>query len=536
MRHFYKLTTAVLLTAISVCSYAQDPGSPISGIVDNGLTPIIQTPEGDSLIDMTRSGSFVGYDEYEWTRYIGQDSDMVSAVVLGKDGSIYVKDPVSRWKSGTWMKIEKDGDDYVARFPQVLYTEGGENYYMFPLFAQDDDEGTYAPKELDDNNYVSEVRFTYKNGVLRQEGDAFISLVMGDYTWMDSGDGNIVIEPMEDEPNTVSNALKAKAAKYILGYNKAGANVTDIVNVITDGNKVYLNDPQIMNDNMWIEGTINGDKAEFTSGQYLGVDSAEISHYSYFKGQSYTATTEEDEDGDTITRYNYVDLPSITLAFNAADSSFTATNGQGFTITKGSSGSHLNDVKFYLYKEVAAKPKTPYFTYVTPYDDEYGYGIFEFVLPTEDVNGKFIDPNKLYYCFYLDDDPNPVTFQTDEDNNQYTNLPQGDTITYIPFYFNNQWDLGLYGSNTHQMYYYFADYDRVGVQSIYTGGNAWTPSEIAWYVNPSSGIDGITDGSKPKSTKFFDLSGRIVPANTKGLIIKRETFDDGTVKVKKVIK
>lgn len=534
MRYLYKITATALLAVLCANSYAQDPGSPKSGIVDNGLTPITETPTGELYDDMSRSGSFVGYDEYAWGRYVGKDSDMVSQVVEASDGTLYVKDPVSRWKTGTWMKIEKDGDDYVARFPQVLYTEGGENYYMFPLFAQDDEDGTYAPIELDDSNYVSEVRFTYENGVLRQEDDAFISLVMKDYTWMDSGDGNIVISPMVETANTIPDEAKAKAEKYILGYNKTSdSKVTDIVNVAVDNNKVYLNDPQVMGDDMWITGTINGNKAEFPSHQYLGVSDGEISYYTYFKGVSYTRETVMNDYDEYVDKYTYTDMPSITLDFNAADSSFTAQAGQSFAITKGSTLTAMNDVSFYLYKEVAAKPKAPQITYNEPYDTEEGFGYFDVMIPTEDVNGKYINPNKLYYCFYLDDEKEPYTFQTSD--GEYTDLPQGDTITYIPYYFNNQWDLGLYDSNVHQVYYYFADYDRIGVQSVYTGGNAWTESDISWFKNPD-GINGIASESVPTATRYFDLSGRNVPAGTKGVIIKRERFADGTTRVKKVVK
>lgn len=246
-------------------------GSSKSGINGDGLSAIQSTPSGHLRTLLSRSADVVGYDFRNGSVYTMHDRNRIARLVEGNDGNVYLYNPVSQWESNSWLKLDKaNGDTLVARFPQVLYTEDGENYYAFPLFY-DAKADTYAPKELDADNYVAESRFVYKDGVLTQLDDALIGQVMGNYQWMDVGDSHLVVAPVDVAQNQLPDGLADKLSTYIISYDKGGSDpVSVVVKGVTDGGKVYLSNPLSKDNSQWIIGQLQGDKAVFATNQYLG--------------------------------------------------------------------------------------------------------------------------------------------------------------------------------------------------------------------------------------------------------------------------
>ena len=86
----------------------------------------------------------------------------------------------------------------------------------------------------------------------------------------------------------------------------------------------------------------------------------------------------------------------------------------------------------------------------------------------------------------------------------------------------------------HQLYYYVAEYDQVGVSTTYTGGGESHRSNIVWAENPENAIKGVTtNNGAVESVKYFDLSGRQISAPAQGLYLKEVTYADGTTKTVK---
>ncbi|MBR5395023.1 MAG: choice-of-anchor J domain-containing protein [Bacteroidaceae bacterium] len=144
-----------------------------------------------------------------------------------------------------------------------------------------------------------------------------------------------------------------------------------------------------------------------------------------------------------------------------------------------------------VIEDAAAVPATPAIVGIGNYDAEKGYGYLLADVPTTDVEGNELKESKLYYQFYseINGVVEPITFTTD----LYTKLEEDMSI--IPYTFTDSYDFDVYDiyKVVYMNYDFTTMYDRIGVKSIYTGGDETNESEIAW-----------TEIEKPENP---DLSG-----------------------------
>ncbi len=96
------------------------------------------------------------------------------------------------------------------------------------------------------------------------------------------------------------------------------------------------------------------------------------------------------------------------------------------------------------------------------YDDDYGYGGVQLSLTRASEDGNYLNPSKLYYNMYLDDEK--YTFYPDE----YPELT--DDLTDVPYSYSGT-DLVSYGDN-HIVYFYTTGFNILGImrkrRSFYT--------------------------------------------------------------------
>ena len=126
-----------------------------------------------------------------------------------------------------------------------------------------------------------------------------------------------------------------------------------------------------------------------------------------------------------------------------------------------------------------------------------------------------LNPQKLFYTIWIQgvDGVNPYVFSPD----LYWGF-DGDT-TELPWSQNySSWD------NAHSVYFYddaavFEGWAKVGVQSIYYGGDEVRKSAISWIETPFyTGIDNIANG-QTTSKAIYNISGQRIVAPAKGLNI-----------------
>jgi hypothetical protein len=139
-------------------------------------------------------------------------------------------------------------------------------------------------------------------------------------------------------------------------------------------------------------------------------------------------------------------------------------------------------------------------------------------MPNQDTEGNYINQENMYYNLYLDDTPvaNPEG-QTD--------IPY--TYTYGDFF--------QVSGTSHTFKYVNPISEKIGVQTFYKAGNVVNGSELIWYYVDPNGIQGADTDLQPVRTEYFDNMGRKVAPGTKGLLIKRTTYNDGSQKTVKTV-
>ncbi|MBR5170575.1 MAG: hypothetical protein IKW85_08400 [Muribaculaceae bacterium] len=493
--------------------------------------PIMDTPEG-TLYDNMYAQSFaygLGWGDI----YIQNVDGGIGKVVEGTDGNLYIYNPISQgyiWFSILpWIKAESAGDGkYVVKLPQLYILDYGDPYYAYCMHY-DEDEGMPVVEE------EGEIEFTWENGVLTQLGDKYIGLCDATADWFYMADQHIVYAPQTDESITLSGD-DMYIQSYTLTYLSDPTDLTKtketVVSVAIDGEDIYMGNLNNNNPDSFIKGTLVDGKATFPTRQYLGVDA-------YYNGHIYVLTGDAFVDTETygtpVFNYNL----NNEIVFNVDEDARNIVAEWPAAMVTNVGPTTLSIINDYVapalvaFDEVAAVPATPVFT-----DDDLtvnnasGWAVLHFTIPTVDVDGNKLNENKLFYNIYLDGEV--FTFDPED----YIGLSSA--MTDIPYKFedNINFDIYMSGNGRHTVYIYTTDFDKVGVQSIYTAGDEVNRSEVVYVDNPNlSGINEIANGAQVVGIRYFDLTGRELPtAPATGLYLQLATYSDGTTTATKVMK
>jgi hypothetical protein len=185
----------------------------------------------------------------------------------------------------------------------------------------------------------------------------------------------------------------------------------------------------------------------------------------------------------------------------------------------------------YAGSEVKGVPETPGF-YMLGGDESYGYFKFCFTLSKFSTEGSFLDTSKLYYKIYVDGEE--LTFDPED----YVKLSE--PMTEIPYSFTDGYDFTQVQGITIATIYTLG-WDTIGVQLFYKADDdTILESGILSYDRTTGEVTGVNNINVDKqavSENYYDLYGRKVTSDTKGLVIKVTNFADGSSKsVKQVIK
>ena len=247
----------------------------------------------------------------------------------------------------------------------------------------------------------------------------------------------------------------------------------------------------------------------------------------------------------------------MALKYNAEDKSFYGPDGILFVLGQQLRGGYSQSIPSQDMKPfygVAAKPKTPE---IRNFDIDTQFhqvqSSINYVVPVEDVDGNFINPDSLYYRFFIDGE------QLHFDNTKggyYQHFPDE---WEVPRRFtdsgkvNNRTD----NNNGTQTYHVLA-IDKelrpktISLQSIYRMNGTVTYSDICHYdtatkTTTTETVTGIAHVENGELTieNYFDLQGRRVESSIfnsqssiqrKGLVIRSQRMADGSVKNVKVIR
>lgn len=234
-----------------------------------------------------------------------------------------------------------------------------------------------------------------------------------------------------------------EAMPYVMTYDGGSTPV----NVAVDGNDVYFQGMSSYIPEAWVKGTKNGNTVTFPAMQYMGEYGSYGSSYFFY-------------NGETVFTYD-------------AEADTYSASGQVFGVLADRyyDGNYTNPV----IKPVVEKAATPANPEITALNNgNYGW-YFEFNVPLVDTNGEPLLASKLSYMIYTDIEGEiaPLTFTPD------THTKLTENMTEIPYGFTESYD--FYDTAIYLNELYSADWNNLGIQSIYRGGGEENATEIQWY-------------------------------------------------------
>lgn len=493
--------------------------------------PIMDAPEGVLYDNMYATSSAYGLG---WGDIYTQEVDGgIGKVVEGDDGNLYIYNPISQgyiWFSILpWIKAEPAGDGkYVVKLPQFYILDYGDPYYAYCMHY-DEDEGMPVVEE------EGEIEFTWQDGVLTQLGDKYIGLCDATADWFYMADQHIVYAPQNDEPLVFSfddYYIEGYTMTYLSDPTDLTKTKERILDVIIDGEDIYMGN---LNDNNWdsfVKGTLRDGKAIFPTRQYLGVDP-------YYNGHVYLLTADAFIDSETysstVFNYNLNDQ----IVFNVDEDAHSLVAEWPASMVTNIGPNTLQIINDYVapglvaFDEMPATPATPVLTQDDlMVNNAAGWAVIHFTIPVVDVEGYRINDNKLYYNILLDGEV--FTFEPE------AYIGFSSAMTDIPYKFEDNINFDIYMGNDgrHTVYIYNTNFNTIGVQSFYTGGGEVNYSEVATVENDfHTGISELDGTARVIDTRYYDLTGRQLPAEpASGIYLQRTTRSDGTTATIKVVK
>lgn len=306
------------------------------------------------------------------------------------------------------------------------------------------------------------------------------------------------------------------------------------LNIGMDGTDVYVQGFAKDIPEAWAKGTYDAVTKTVTIpvNQYMGSLDAWIDVYDYFV--TGVKVQQFGERVDTL-------LTDIVLNFDPV--TMTYTTDQTIALNEGTGTLEyyllFNNVVISPIVEVAATP-------VTPTVDQFKaanvtFPLVDFVIPTTGTNGETLIKDNMGYQVWVEiaGTPTVLTFTPA----LYTKLSED--MTTIPYTYDDNYDIYPLGDGVFRVFLNqditeMVLWSKIGAKSIYTAAGETNESEIGWYdlteYWAATGVKGITTDAATSSVAYYDLQGRRVDSNAKGLILMQIRKADGTVKTVKVVR
>lgn len=482
------------------------------------------TPEGKLIDNMYRSSdSWVrrGWTGMEPGKYEG----LVSKIVEGKDGYLYVYNPLSGLDSKSWLKLEKvSNGTYKAVLPQTIYKDnnGGD----------DDDESVSTERVFTlnrmkingsnkydvvsaDKNYME---FTWDGKTLKMLGigakDEILGMVYND-TWEDRyGDWGVTIETLDNA--LITPPASAEKKQYTITSKEETS--PRIVDAAVSGDDIYLKGifKSAKLANIWVKLTKQGDKMVMITNQYLGTTfKTDFMRFSSDTSEYHTYAAAFSDNKTVADRIEFtIDAAKGTLA---TDKILKIVMGK-------SSAANLpkDDLESYEsivltpYQQKAGKPETPKLHYcsATPsYDYSTTTVTLAFYVKNVDVDGNYLNPEKMYYNVYINDSAEPFKFT----KSQFFYLDAD--MTNIPFNYKDKKNDDIKIVDNQRILHFYGDtIKKLSVVMVYEeDGKKYSSETMTAQLPGTTGIDATTN--EKAAQQYFSIDGRRLQHLEKGLNI-----------------
>ena len=478
---------------------------------------LVALPEGAEAEVWTIEGEF---NTNDGTENVQEQTQLAK---VGND--IYVQG-LAYYFPEAWMKGTLDEQTGIVTFANGQFV--GEDEYGKEYILGTEDGETICDIQF---AYDAEAQtLTQLTGYILENGDSKTEMsYYGYWTNINFYAGEpIVIDPVvaPEDLATETYLFKAMSLEYAESDEETETesepewvDYSLQVQVGFDADTVYIQGLSADYAQGWVKATKNeAGQYVIPANQFMGTyDVAGLGWfiYDYF----FTAVGENDELVDAV------------LNFDAETSTFSTDQTLALNGSKRSLYYYLmfQNVTITKMPEVAATPADPEVVSVSL---EGNYPKVSFSIPAKDVDGNDLLNSKLAYVIWIEKDGQEQQLTLAADI--YENLEND--MTEIPYSFTDDYDIMSTGSTVYlnQGAEELATWTKIGVQSIYRGGGEEHKSNIGWYDIIPTGINGMAMDAQ--SSRTYDLQGRLVNGNAKGLLIKQVRQADGTVKAVKVIR
>lgn len=526
----YRMETPETIDRLEACKVASRAEFPVAEAAasDNGTNKdgIIVSPAGERKVYMRSGGKhylFGGMlpieENYE---------DRLGEVVWGEDGTVYFKNIVSEFLVGSYVKGTLENGVVTVELPQLIgiAREDGEKqpYYVDRVVKQmiNSYEATFVPDEKRTVTFILN-----SDGSLdmeRSEGEWMIGVMNKNDVWMGYGDYNCSYTEYEEDFVVAPQGLVTE--KYLLAADGS----SHFVNVGFDNNDVYFQGMFVKFPDRWVKGTIDADnKITIANNQYLGFLD-EFGVFTYFRnGRRYM--TDEGYMTETVTDTDAV------LTFDPEKRIFTSEDDAVFFANCALD--HLYYTEKWRHPFLHIQPEsydmTPmdlWFVAWSPWDEVDHWCGIQFVLPAITVDSYSLDPDKVFWRMYINDDL--YLFDYDE-------YPQFDDLTEWVPYNTDGLEIKNYGESLHTVILFVEETETVAVQSVYRAddGKNYYSNKMVYDVKTGEttvGVDEVGAAAEVESVTYYGLDGVKVSAPGAGIYVKQVRLTDGRVSTCKVVK
>jgi len=494
----------------------------------NAQTGIItDRPDGEVVDNLSKSSlSYYAYLTAYLPQYV---NGLKSEIVVDQaKGEFYIYNPLSKLPTDSYLKgtIDAEGNVTIPT-PQYIFRHSDgtvvDDYYVFRM----KNVGEVEAPEFEADRENSDLKFTWKDGVLTQTDGGVLGLGFIDGSFAGYADQDIKMELNNDKTVAPGNPDAIRFKDYIIGYQNH-YEVADcvIAKMGFEGDTVWLTDFVDGQDNFWVKGERDSSgKIVFPSGQYLGVMNG---YYAYFYGATTSVGTNLQGTPETI----YILGDNTVFGVSSDGNKYSCDDV--FVVNAGK----VNSSYIYAYNQPKMSqfndaPMFPYRSILKdfmPASTEFAIGMLGFtVSPVSSSGEEYLDPSQLYYTIYINEKSNPLILEK-----KYFSQWIDEDTSLIPYKFNDGTPSGSFACifNFNEVTFVFDNYswNRLGVRTYYTGGGETHYSPIMWtdgeMEDPDpddigmGAIEGVAAGNN-EIEGYYDLNGRRVENPEKGIYIVR---------------
>lgn len=508
---------------------------------------ITEAPEGRVQPMLGSSNTFyLYYDEVSMDETYG----IAYEGVWTDNGEVYLKNPISMLDWDTYIKGTVTEDGLLFEFPQPLYKSADEEG-SFELYVDVLEYAEIESPDDPDDYYITFIPSEETRSILFTKLDDGSYWMDDDYmlgvtfegAWQGYGEMYLNLLPFDATPAVIPDGI-AYDYSYVLvdEFTGWGNTIMRQIGIGELDGTTYIKGLASGMPNAVVYGTFDKETNTLTipSDQFLG---KYYNHYIFMMagiGKSWY----DENWGAEMYSFDIVDEP-LVLTYDPEKNEYYPVLREGFDYSYfifNFGNVETYPCEYYAIDRIFSQGEITDFTPIAPeildiydigfFDPEYSYA-FEFNIFGDNKDGQILPETNIYYNVFINGEL--YTFTSEE----YPSLLEENIkeVTDIPVFLNAGDDIFCDG-NYHGIALKRKDVKTVGVRTVYIDGDTRAESEIVTVTDTGEPVSvALTTASKAAKTEFFDVNGRKISGLAKdGVVIKRTTLSDGSIKVEKIFR